>query len=471
MTIKLHDNPDYKDKSTDWAFSRAMYDGKREDVVSKDFLWPHRIEQTKETEFQHLFSDRANRTRYLNLDKMFVKLWTSFFFRSAPTANDAAQKLLGHTIFDMDGKGQNLASFCKSVLKQVLIYGKPIILVAKSSQAIESAEQDAKIRPVFQIIQPLDAKDWIYNVITETSIYKMFRYEYTYIPPRKSSQEEPRPVLRSDEYLLDGDNILVRRYQNETKDGEEPTWQLVGEIPLDLKSIPIASYECEPWLFDASQETLRFHNLRSNRDNILYHNGYIQKAISCRNPDEVKAGFSEYLILFLDEGSQLLSFSADNAEGYSEALRESISTAFKIALQRIETLPDNSAENRSAESINASDKNWIASIYATMQDIEDVINMALGFYAEFQGQELGEARIELDKQITDEDVTQFIALWTAFRDELIKNPTAYKEALARAVKHMNIDDSGELGRAIRDAAIIEMTTQARTTVLEAALNG
>lgn len=464
--IKLYEHPEYDLNKANWTFSKDMYQGDHATLSGGQYLWRHRLELKDNKDFNELGQARARRTRYLNFDRIVVSLIQSFFFRQAPEPDDATKKLLGQSWYDVDGNGTNFFSFSKLALANLLIYGKPIILV-EAGEAPRSGAEDEKHRPRFYIINPLDNPDWIdpSELTGRFTGFQMFRREYSELAPRVSSRQEPKIIDVSDEYIKTPEGVIVARFhrareQNQntpTGVGEDQgTWKQVDEFLLNTSEIPVSSYSTESWLLPVSHESLRFHNLRSNYDNILYHSGYRQKFIaSSGEVAELSKVISEAITPVLPEGSTLLTFEPDDASGYSEAMRNSISTIFKIGLNRLEGISEDTRAVRASDTIQAEDRNFLTFIEATIDDVEDLLNDSIRHYAAFKGIENFNGKVTLSKDITEESVETFILLWNSLKDELQNSDLleVKKEAITKAIRAMKLENEDDLVKAVKDSTL------------------
>lgn len=454
---QLYENPEYTLRKPNWILARDLYEGRHEVLARPEYLWYHIIE-TKE-HGEKLRARREERTRYLNLSEILCSLLCSLFLKQEPKYDKALEKLLeshgGKR--NIDGRGTSISAFIKNkILPSYFNYGK-VILIADALPIIarnKREEAAVGVRPFLDLIDPLQFKDWSRETDDPKRMmsFQMARYEYDGVLPRQSSKEEPRLRRFSHEYTRQNNRINLTVWYNDVDVNGSPikpednpqakagSWQGGETITLDsrLSEIPIAVWEDESWLKDANQETLRHFNIRSNRDNINYNQGFQEKFIT-KEGGKMDAtqlsAFNEYTHHILAVGENAFVIEPIDPIALEKAEAESLRNVFRVGLNRLESLPDSSRESSSADAQDKYSQYTYKLVEAALGEIEDILNQSLKHYAAFAGVSNFEGKVELDKEVSEESFEQFIEIWHAFSDGLSLAPTvkveAYKKALTK----------------------------------------
>ncbi len=486
MTETLYKHPDYVESYERWKIAKDLADGKRDVITSPDYLWYHSIEQKdKNYNISLSLSDlqsntmpkakansgsallragREQRTRYPGLQEVFVSLWQSLFFRSPARADEKLKNLLDpHNGWrNIDGKKTSVNAFLRNkVLPDILKYGKAIILADSFPiQARNLAEQkELGLRPFLSLINPLNNTDWSYKTDSPKDIgsFNFFRHEFLGVLPRISDSEEPKlrkfsHTLKlegviytvTERYVdLDDKGIVVKEHWDPKLNTE--VWQQGQKIPTTLNRIPVSVIQSESWLDDVNQEILRHYNIRSNRDNINYNNGYDIRYAKLENASDADAiqALSEYTVVILSEKGDFGKLPASDPTALEKAEKESIEYMFKIGLNKLRQIAGESKETQSAEAIDKDNEFTHALVESELEDMEDSINESFKNYALFMGVDDFDGKIELDKRVSSEDFSKFITTWMAFKDSLLKVDGVEKAGLKKVIKKLRLDSADE----------------------------
>lgn len=435
----------------------------------------HKIESSgiKDKDAARLRASREQRTRYLNLFEIVVSLLTSIAFQEEPEADDATKAMLGDSIDDIDGKGTSLVTFLRDqVFRDYLIYGKVIGLTdAYPGKAANVTEQRQKgMRPYAELISPLSFVDWDIETADSARIGKFnaCRHEYDVILPRKMTDEIV--IQRQSNVLkLEGGKYSVDYYSGPQAkcdalgarivgDGDRSnTWTLASSQPTDLTEIPISIIDSQSWMKDAAEEALRHYNLRSNRDNILYNQGWDQEfvtGVSAGQIESFSAAFNEYTKLFLPEGGTAFKLPATDAAAYEKAEAQAIDNVFKVGLNMLRQLPSDSGESQSALTMQQEKDNPYTMIESSIEEVEIFANDLMKNFALFsESNTKFKGQITFCDEIRQESTDMFIAVWQAFGNMFkgvkeIETPVA-KQAL---LKLGLTDKELELANAVLDKA-------------------
>lgn len=451
-TLYIH--PEYSQRYDNWVLAKDLYEGEHSVITSK-YLIAHTVEEAGDTG-KKLRNQRVQRTRYKNLTEIGVSILQSLFFRNPPKPDDALQKLLDNTGGEdnIDGMGTSLNSFIKNkVLVSRLNYGKVCILCdAYPIEAATLAEQKANnIRPYMDLINPLDVMDWAVDLSTPERIGKFdsFRYVFYGMVPRKRSSD--KPVLRKYTRELAIENGVYVAYQYHVDvdanfkvaddhwnaEGKTEDWQGNGNRQATtLKEIPVSVIDSAAWMKDANQESLRYFNLRSNKDNILHQQGYQDKYIVGVDPtdtDRIKA-FNEYSFKMLPLEGNAFAIEPVDTLVYERAESEAQASFFNVCLNKLRLMPNDSKEGQAADATDKENEFTYSMVESELEELEEVVNDSFKHYAGLMGDENFEGKIELSKQITPESFQQFLNMHGALRDILSKIDGYDQAAAEKAIK-------------------------------------
>lgn len=485
---KLYNHPEYDKHYPHWTELDDLYRGDHDTLVTADYLWPHMIEANYADPLaRKLRKAREQRTRYLNIPEIVLSLLISFLFRKRPEYSPALLKLLGVGEKNIDGRGNSLLQFVKNKLtKDYLLFGKVAVLVDRTPQGARNRqeENESGARAYMDTICPLALPDWSLSAeqAEATQRFDFFRYEYELTAARNNEREQPKTDLYSDSYVDSGGVVTVNRYRRRqdkegryavAEDGEN--WELIAELPLELDHIPAAQMTDESWIKDVAQETLRHYNIRSNRDNINYNQGYQRlwgAGLDPNDPNVVK-GLSEYTMMLVPEGASINALPPADPQHLERAENEALINAFRVGLNQLKLLPSDSRAAEGADTLAEQKDNTVALMEGVIEDIENLTNAAIKEYAIFTGNDSFEPDLKLPRDFTSESIEQFVMLYQAFGDKFRAVPEADKIMLKRAVSKMNLDeqDVKDIIKAIDSAKATAAPEQERTDKLSAVLNG
>lgn len=471
----LHKHPQYDYNFEDWKLCTQLFEGKH-GVVCKDtsILWPHAIEEPAGLDLQSalgkLVTDigstqwhrRTRRTRWLAIPEIIASLLISFIFRKQPDFSEV-EDLFGEQMSNVDGQGNSLYSFLKnSFALDYLKYGKAIIKVESSrhSAATLADEIGANVRPYFTSVNPLNMPDWELADGPQITNFNWLRYEYDRVKNRTKATEEPKTERISKAYYKNGNSVIYEVYQVDTSRLKANTgaWQLVGQDELKLSRIPFVVVEDVSWLKDVNQEALRYHNIRSSRDNILHNQGYQKVVVSGVDPNDPKQlqGMNETnWILVRDPSASVTAIEPPDLGAHERALDEALNNCFKVGLNQLRLLPSDSKVAQAADSISEEKDNTAALIESTLEDIENAANEAISLWAEYKGIEGYDGKISIEKNFSNDDINQFLKVYNSTRDLLSKYQEVQKMVTKKAVRSLGLqDDEQELALAEVEAGII-----------------
>lgn len=464
----LYKHPTYVENYLQWKTLYDCYHAERSVITSGDYLWFHRQEKVDGTSGAELRRGREQRTRYLNLPELIVSLWISFFFRDKPKLDKKVTQLFDPYggCDNIDGRGTSLESFMKSVLESYLIYGKSVILVDAMPMEFASRKEEVEkgYRAYMSLIPVLSATDWNINNEDQERVgqFDYLRYNYNQIPPRKRAADKPQIVEMSDELFFDGTYYSIQRYRKQIQENpvskieakkqkQDPSSQFAdgdwieqgAPLVTKMTRVPVVQIESESWLKDVNEESLRFYNLRSVKDSILLHQAY-QKlfvtGVDISNATERKALTEALIALLPNKDCNVISIDPVDTSSLETAEAQSLSYVFKVALNQLRSLPSDSRASQAADSQAEEKDNMSALVESTLTEVENAMNQAVELFAENVGQEGFKGKIELNKEITDEDLQQFMDMWGEFGNDLKQYPEITAEVLKKAVDKLNLPE-------------------------------
>lgn len=475
----LYKHPEYIYKYDSWKVAKDLYEGKREIITRPEYLWPHSIE-LKDKDFNvaaHLSGDRSQintgagalrisreqRTRYPGLQEVIVSLWQSLFFSEPSRPDEKLRELLKDHDGEknIDGFGKSLNAFLQDdILVSRLLYGKSIVLVDSFPVVARNLQEqrDRKLRPFMSLINPIDAVDW--KIVTDDPArvgdYEAFRHEFIGVIPRSSLLAEPSLRRYShvlslvdgkytiQEYYLDLENDFKVKSEHLNPETKSEAWAKGKEVITELDFIPISIHESDAWLDDVGQEVLRHYNLRSNRDNINYNNGYDIRYAKGENWDsKAIQALSEYTVVLLDKDGDFGKLPASDPVALEKAEKESIEHIFRVGLNKLRQIASGSKEVQSAEATDKDNEYTFRLVEAELQSIEDSINESLQHYAKFLGKDNFDGKLELEKKVSTENFDKFITAWMSFKDSLTKVEGLEKSVVKKVIKKLRLDSQDE----------------------------
>lgn len=454
-SVSFYKHPNYENRELSWKLYKDLYEGDPQKMRRTDVLWPHQVELTNDPTGNKLRANREIRTRYFNAIEIIVSLFRSLFFNGDYALSTEAIGVLTKYDAERDitGDGKSLRQFMENeVLVNYLLYGRVWVLADNFGIHAETVAeaQRAGLRPYLESLHPLDVMDWSVETGQPARLGKLnwIRHEYELIEERTRPDIEPKiyrysKVIRRNQ---ESGAVTIELYRTPSSKNRrlnvpvdtEAVWSLVGEpVTLTgLSEIPVADFEGDEWLKDAVQEALRFHNLRSNHDNILYNGGYDRIfliGIDATDAQQRQA-VTEYTFPLLPAGASVTSIPPTNLQPYREAMAESLNLIFKQALNMLRIMPNDSRVAQSETSTSAEREELYKLVKSSIIEIEQIMNESLANFARMSGagEELAKAcTITLSKEICADSIEEFLLIVNAFRSDVQQNPEVYNRVLKK----------------------------------------
>lgn len=460
--VKFFEHPEYFKAKANWQLLRDLYEGDHDTMVGPDYLVKHVLE-TK-TDGAALYTVRQAATKYFNIVEILTSIWVTSVLRNQPKIPDSLDAMLNSAGIDeakdIDGFGTSLYALMKfDALLNMVLYGKALLLVDAPAVKPQSKGQvtSGKIRPWIWSLHPLAVKDWEIETEDTARFGKLnkLRWEYEFVPPRARLDQIPMIETRCD--VLE---VVNNRYQSTTYTlsgaarpynsaavviSDQSGWEQVDETTLtELTELPIAVYDDESWLKDAAQESLRFHNLRSGLDSINLAQGY-QKVFAFledKTPAAIKA-LGEYVVGILGQQDSVTAIPPVPSGDLLSLCNSSLELAFKMGLNQLRSLPVSSKETQAADAQAEAKEEQRALRQTLGQDLQDLVNRALDFYAQFKGQTLeeGVTIIENEEEATFQDQ---VVVYNALVDVMGDLPTLKSAAVSRMARIFDLDEEQQI---------------------------
>lgn len=462
MAVKFFEHPDYQARRDKWETYRDLFEGDHATLASVKYLWPHELEGsiqeagrspdgTPWTVGQKLRQLRVQRSRYLNLFEPIISNWVSLAFSRPIQIPSEVVNMLGEDeLNDIDGKGNSLENFIKTVLAPAYFRdGRPILFADSPGGDFQNlAEQQAAgFRPYLELLDVLDVKDWQVN---KQGAIEFLRHEYKAIAPRLSPTEEPveKEYCRVLSAIDGGYTQSVYR-----KDGGN--WELDTEVPVPgWAELPVSAVlHNEPWVKDCAELQLSLFNLMSAWFNGKNTQAFQRVLISASGANEqTKIAISEYTWSIIPENATVTVIEPGDDSGLVNAMAWCITQMYRVAFNRTRGLSDASQEAPGADTIREMNAELISLLKIALTELEGCVNAALTHYAKLKGKADFTGKVEFDKDLAVEDVEKATARFLAYRDEIRKLlpwRKAHLRKVARA-EDFSEEETQEILEAIED---------------------
>lgn len=470
----FYEHPYYRERSPFFRLYRDLYEGVHATLISPTYLFLHELEDGDTEAAKKLRRIRAQRTRYTNMMEPLVSRYVSLFFKEEPELDDATKSLFGDGITDVTGTGKSFSNFIKEdIAINSILYGRPIVLTDTYGDEFKSlAEQQAAgARPFFEIIHPLDLKDW---ELDKYGGFKFARWEYTIIDPRTGANEPPKRGVYSrvlekvpggytsarykakekrqtDNQGMGSADTQQRLGQEQREFCSDYEWEIVGSPKVfQGESLPLRSIECqESWVKDTAQQILKLYNLESTRDSCHYYQAHRHTFIIGDVQKEAKKALAEYTINFLPANSNVIAIEPVNTASIDENINRTKATIYQIAFNQNRTVSADSKQVESADTQNEGKEQLVTLIKAEIEALENLTNKIIEDYAVAAGKTPG--KVTFCKDITVDDVREQINTYMQLRGDIARYPTWQKQSLIKIAQGMNLPEEETIIQEIQAA--------------------
>jgi len=479
QSIRLYKHPEFsklEDKYRTWG---DMYSGDHATMVQERYLWRHRLERNADG--SELWAARQQRTRYLNLIEMLVSLWTANFFKKEIDFSEV-DELFGDDLRNIDGFGTPFECLIKDqVLFNILLYGSVSSIVSAFDLGAVDTETAglaaSRARPFIDVFDAPQVKDWSLESADPLRVgqFNFFRFEQAIVRPRMTAEDQPLEVLVSESHERTQDGrYVIKKYEAERDEkgriksfsggpggndieasvntAEDIKWNFVSAIDVQretgepITEIPISMIRDSSWVKDAAEEALRFHNLRSHRDNIEIFQGYQDKWVKLKNGDDSKrvSAVGEFIRTVLEIDEDMGAIPPMPTVDRDRAIDQALRFTFKVGLNQIRTLPSDSRATQSESAQVEEKRNTLDIVKKTLGDIEDHVNEIVANYAIFKNVKGFEGKVKFNSNITERDIDTMLKLTQALSDTRDQVPLWRKANMKALVREEDFSDKEKI---------------------------
>lgn len=478
--LRLFSHPKYDKHIKVWNQLQDLLDGDREKLVEPKYLYPHRIEMTRlsvlgRNDSREVVDDggavlrriRENNTAYMNFSKILLFLWNSLIFKDEidyTEVSDGDNPLLSEEeMSNIDGQGTHIDSFIKNlIIAGRLNLGKVAVIAnALGNASVESVVDETDHRIVLDLITAISFKDWELESQDPQRLgrFNLLRWEYKIIEPRFSLQTAPVVRQRSREYTRTPEGVFATVYQVVTdKLGKEIRnkktgdfeWEIIqGPMPISstqatIEEIPLAIMDSFSWLERVMPESLRFHNLRSTKDNVLLAQGYDKMFIAGVPLDSSYIEhLGEHVVTFLPENASVTNIAPVDTGAHERAIAGAVDFIFKVGLNMFRLLPQDSRAGQAADSMREDKENAVAAVRTLVNELQGFLDDMVRGIAIMKGRPDFDGKIKLNKDITVDDVEQFLVVTAAFKESIVQSEDWHRSTLKKALKKQKLPEEDE----------------------------
>lgn len=472
--IEFYEHPDFQELIEKWDTYYDLYLGHKETLSKAKYLPTHELENAAREGGARLRTFRVENTHYTKLINSFISIWTGLYFRKKGQLNEDAIKLLGDNVDNIDGEGSSIFSFLREkIFFYDYMYGRPIILVDSLPVAPlnKREEMQAGIRAYFEAIDPRSVPDWSYSY--ERDGLNAMRYEFDAIAPRNSLNQPPvnntwtRVLILNDmQEVMSMYYKLVDTEESKKKRGvSKKEWEFVSSKVIEgFEEIPIVWRDFgESQVSDYESELRRHYILESSLDCGLAMQAHQRLYATGIDPSDAKAvkAITKYTLTLLPEGSTLGTIPPSDPSALRERIASTRDMMFKKAMKQIRSLPGDSRAAQSDDSMREEKDNAYAMVQARLSSYESMLNEALYYYALYMGREKElEPKIELNRDIANEDVSKAERAFLLLRKELDGLPNTKKQLVTSMLLDAPLSDVEEVLAELESAG--EITSEEET---------
>ena len=455
--IAFYEHPAYADLAADWQVYQDLFEG-RPRILRAKYLTKLQLEMAK-VDGAKLRGLREGSSYYTNLEEPVESTWISIILRKAATIPPEVIELFQGHENDVDGEGHDIMGFIREKLAPMYLrFGRPIIVSnAPDIQVTSEAEREALgVRPFWQVLNPLEVKDWQY--LTGPSAvekkFKFIRSEYDVDKERAEPTEKPGRACRTKILQIRNGKVYQRIFEkNQNKD-----WVLVGTESklVGWNELPIAHLDGDSWMGAVSQQQLKLFNLESALDTQLCAQAFQRILISGMTSKKAKLAFNEYAVNFLPDGAQVTIAQPTNPVALQARIDQTVSYLWKVAFNRSNQLAQNSKESMSADASQEMKSEQVALALQAVSDLENLINIAVRHIAKFRKQENFDKKITLNRDITPADIDRKIQIVKANYNDVQRIPEFHRQYLAMLVDALDMPDKEKIKAEIKKIGTAEL---------------
>lgn len=463
----LYNHIDYDKLSKDWTVHKDLFEGEHETLTKPQYLWYHELERTQQKGADVIRSIREQRTQYVNFYAPILSRFVSLIFKEKLEVSKEVADLFGDERNDVDGNGTSLEEFTQKVAHNYFLYGWPVIIV-------DAMERGAGNRPFFELVNPLGVVDWQINPTSagfENGI-DFLRTQYHEIGQRTSSADEPKRVLKSKEYAMTAEGYKVFEFESEgEKDSGKHDWKVVEEYDMAQDFVTIATLERQSSFMQAvAPQVLLAHNTQSALDNALLYQAYQRMIIAGDLGEAERLALTEFTTTYVPEGSTVTVIEPGVFTSLERRYDVTVMNIFRTAFNQTKITSADSRQVESAENQREQKEDLLAKLQTAANEIESVINRAIRYYANYKGNEDFEHKVNINDDITIEDINETLMMYTTYSDRIRRYPTWQKQMDIRMAQRMGLDKSEEIIEEINETEDVSLDER-RSAIADAFIAG
>lgn len=427
--VQLYTHPDYEKNKPLWVTYRDTSEGDPRVMNSAAYVIKHDLERKKQG--AGLYKARLERTAYTNFVEPIVGIWKNIMMSKDVNLDVLKKDIPDEELDDIDGHGTHFSTFISELTEMLLTYGWAYIVV-------DAPGSTTNTRPYMELVDPIGVVNWQTEYMDPERLGRFNFITRQYCAVRAANHEaEPSVAHFRETWVRDKDKKVFKQIYK-AKSESSKTWELDGApIPYPfLEEIPVAAIQYnESWIKDLTPNVIKYHNLLSGYENILHFQAYRQTWIVSNLPNSDRKAVAEYVLNFLPEGSTVQVINSENPIALAEHIKATELNIYKIGLNILRQVSNDSSAVQSVETIREERKNVLDLIKAEISGIEELINKALASYMKFKSGELIEG-IALDRNVDLSAMDVLLPMYERLKDEIVRFPTWRKETLKRLAMEM-----------------------------------
>lgn len=388
----------YRQMADAWALPLALLGGTRAMRAASSAWLPPEPREAAEA-----YANRVNRSVLFNAFKRTVDILAAKPFAKMLIIGEESDPLVRDMAGDVDLEGTDLQAFAKSLLVDMLIFGKAHILVdfpVVDGQATREDEKVLKLRPYFARVSPGALIGWRAARLGGVQILEQLRIR------EQSVEFDGNFGERTVERVRVHEPGAVSLYRKGEKSGK---FVLEASHEVTLEEIPLVTIYArrggflvaEPPLEDLAWLNLKHFQSQSDQDNILH---------AARVPILFAAGFSadafdgteigpNRAIVSADAGATL-SFVEHSGAAISAGREDLVATEDRMQVLGVELLvkrPRPGNQTATARAIDAAES--ISDLQSMVRGLESGLERAFAFAGKWLGRGDLRAAIDINQDI------------------------------------------------------------------------
>ena len=459
----IYEHPDYIDHRDLWVSYRDTLQGDPRVMRQVPYLIKHDLETKKDG--AKLWQARQTRTAYTNFIEPIVGIWKNIMLSKPPNTEEIEPLMPEEEIENVDGNGASLQSFISKTVETLLTYGWVYVFSDAPPATV------GETRPFLECLDPLAVVNWQREYQDPKRIGKFNFIITQYSAVRSSSAtSKPRTIHFREVWARDDLGAVTKQlYTSDKPSGKE--WEVEGAaIPYPfLSEIPVSAIQYgDSWVKDLTPNVIKYHNLVSSFENILYYQAYRQTWVIGQIPTAERKAVAEYVISFLPEGSTIQVVNSENPIALSEHIKLTEMNIYKIGLNILRQVSNDSSAVQGVDTIREERKNVLDLIRAELGAVETLINSTIKNYAAFKSQAEFAGEVELDRNVDLSALDVLLPMYERLRDEIGQVPTWKKQMLKRFAVEMQ---PGEIDIINREIDRIKTSDSSESAITRASIFG